>query len=105
LGSSRAKVWLSQQSSPVGAVPTAALYYAGFDPSLALTAMLDLQGKINSNLPSRQLVSDTSLAAAMLAALPDADWAMEKAVLKEKKTIAPDIIIAKVQVKWPGKSL
>ena len=55
-----------------------------------------LARKINGGKDSTQVVSDASLAAAMLNALPDADWSVEKAVMKNKATISPSVIIAKV---------
>jgi hypothetical protein len=69
--------------------------------------MLGLQGKINGEgtLVKGQTVSDAYLAAAMLLALPEVDWCVEKAVLKERPNISPTSIIAKCQVDWPGKSL
>jgi hypothetical protein len=36
--------------------------------------------------------------------LPDADWSVEKAILKEKSNIAPANIVAKVQLEWPSKT-
>ena len=65
--------------------------------------MLDLQGKINGN--DIIVVSDASLAAAMLGALSDADWGVEKAAMKDKASISPSVIIAKCHVDWPGKVL
>ena len=41
----------------------------------------------------------------MLGPLSDADWSVEKAVMKDKVSISPSVIIAKCQVNWPGKSL
>ena len=42
--------------------------------------------------------------AAMLGALSDADWSVEKTVMKDKASISPSVIIAKCQVDWPGKA-
>ena len=77
----------------------------GADPTPVLTAMLNLQGKINGN-KTPQVVLDSSVAAAMLGALSDAVWSVEKAVMKDKgSSLSPSVIIAKCQVDWPGKDL
>jgi hypothetical protein len=47
--------------------------------------MLDIQTKVN--IGSTIVLSDS--AAAMLGALPDADWGVEKAILKEKSNSLP----------------
>jgi hypothetical protein len=65
--------------------------------------MLDLQGKINAN-SMHPVLSVTLLAAAMLSALPE-EWSVPKAILKERKNLLPSMVIAKVQVEWPGKAL
>jgi hypothetical protein len=75
----------------------------GTNPIPALTSMINIQTKVNVG-SSSTVLSDSNIAAAMLGALPDADWSVEKEILKEKSNIAPANIIAKVQLKWPSKT-
>lgn len=73
----------------------------GTDPIPAFTSMIDIHDKVNVG---GTILSDSNIAAAMLGALPDADWAVEKAIMKEKPSIAPANIIAKVQLEWPSET-
>ena len=76
MDSSGTEVWDRREPCNGGAVPAAT--------HPALTSMIDLQTKVNVGSLSTVL-SDSNIAAAMPG---DADWGVEKAILKEKLNIA-----------------